>query len=93
MNSQTIEAKVANEAPGVTPAYLLWFFFGPLGGHRFYLGRTGSAIAQLLLTITVVGAVISIPWWLIDVFLIGGMCRDERDKLRQRYRLDSLTGS
>jgi len=25
-------------------AYLLWFFLGIFGAHRFYLGRTGSAV-------------------------------------------------
>jgi TM2 domain-containing membrane protein YozV len=30
-------------------AYLLWFFLGGLGGHRFYLGQTGTAITQLIL--------------------------------------------
>ena len=32
-------------------AYLLWFFAGPLGAHRFYLGKTGSAVMLLILTV------------------------------------------
>ncbi|MDG2514463.1 TM2 domain-containing protein [Sphingobium yanoikuyae] len=32
-------------------AYLLWFFLGGFGGHRFYLGQTGTAVAQLALLI------------------------------------------
>ncbi|WP_342621698.1 NINE protein, partial [Pseudomonas aeruginosa] len=24
-------------------AYLLWFFLGGFGAHRFYLGKTGTA--------------------------------------------------
>ena len=32
-------------------AYLLWFFAGPVGAHRFYLGRTGSAVMLLILTV------------------------------------------
>src|SRR4051812_32215087 len=40
-------------------AYLLWFFLGWFGAHNFYLERTGVAVAQLILTITLVGIVIS----------------------------------
>ncbi len=29
-------------------AYLLWFFFGAFGGHRFYAGRIHSAVLQLV---------------------------------------------
>ena len=32
-------------------AYLLWFFLGGFGAHRFYLGQNGTAIAQLLLAL------------------------------------------
>ena len=60
-------------------AYLLWFFFGTLGGHRFYLGRIASAavMAALALTGTVitfallrhdppsfVGVFFSLPVWI-----------------------------
>lgn len=57
-----IEQRVANEMPSQAVAYLLWLFTWVVGGHRFYLGRSGSAIAMLVLSITVVGLVISIPW-------------------------------
>lgn len=66
---------------GVT--YLLWFFLGGFGGHRFYLKRTGSAVGLLiltissyLLTIVVIGifGLIAVGIWLIvDAFLIPGM--------------------
>ncbi len=48
-------------------AALLAFCLGPLGVHRFYLGRTGTAIAMLVLSCTLVGLVISGPWALIDM--------------------------
>ena len=48
-------------------AAVLAFLFGPLGIHRFYLGRTGSAIAMLVLTFTIVGLIVSVPWAFIDM--------------------------
>ena len=47
-------------------AALLAFFLGLLGIHRFYLGRTGSGIVMLVLSITVAGMLITGPWALID---------------------------
>lgn len=47
-------------------AAVLAFFLGPFGIHRFYLGRTGSAIVMLVLTFTAVGLLLSLPWALID---------------------------
>lgn len=85
-----IEQRITNEAPNATPAFLLCLFLGMLGAHRFYLGRKGSAIAQLLLTLTLVGAFISVPWAIIDLFLIGGICKEERAKLRQQYQIEQM---
>jgi len=48
-------------------AALLAFLTGPLGVHRFYLGRTGSGIAMLVLTCTVIGMFLTVPWALIDM--------------------------
>ncbi|AIT06667.1 hypothetical protein MC45_10115 [Sphingomonas taxi] len=48
-------------------AAVLAFFLGTLGIHRFYLGRTGSGIVMLVMTITVVGMLVTAPWAFIDM--------------------------
>lgn len=35
----------------VGTAFLFWFFTGGVGGHNFYLGRTGAAVTQLILAV------------------------------------------
>lgn len=87
-----IEQRVTNDGPSAGVAYLMWFFLGLAGGHRFYLGRTGSAVAQLLLSITFFGLLVSGPWVLIDVFLISGMIREKREAIRQKLMMDFITG-
>lgn len=51
----------------VAVAYLLWLPLGLLGAHRYYLGKTGTAVAQ---TLTLGGLGF---WWLLDFFLIPQM--------------------
>lgn len=66
-------------------AYVLWFFFGGIGAHRFYLGHTrsglymlGLCILSVVLSLVVIGAlgflVLGI-WWLVDAFLMPGLAR------------------
>lgn len=57
--------------------YLLCSFLGCFGAHNFYNGKTGIAVAQLILTLTVFGSVISIPWMIIDAIII--LCGAYRD--------------
>ena len=47
-------------------AALLAFFFGLFGVHRFYLGRNGSGIAMLILSLTAVGLLATVPWAIVD---------------------------
>ncbi|MEI4196627.1 TM2 domain-containing protein [Roseovarius sp. E0-M6] len=79
-----VEQRLGNERKSVGVAYLLWFFFGLFGVHRFYIGRIASGVIMLLLavfgffTLPVYGAglFILLPvaiWLLVDIFLIPGM--------------------
>ena len=47
-------------------AYVIWFFLGGIGGHRYYAGNIGMGLAM---TLTLGGLGL---WSLIDVFFIGG---------------------
>ncbi|WP_345816857.1 TM2 domain-containing protein (plasmid) [Paraburkholderia sp. PREW-6R] len=74
-------------------AFLLWFFLGYLGAHRFYAGKTVTAIVQLMLSL--IGGGLAFAgvgfvfiglvgiWLFVDLFLLPGMIR--------RYNL-SLAG-
>ncbi len=84
-----IEQRVTNEGPSAGVAYLLWLFVGLLSGHRFYLGRPGTALLQILSYFILIGFV----WWLIDAFLIPEMLRSKRDEIRRRLQLESLVAS
>lgn len=58
-------------------AALIAFLVGPLGIHRFYLGRTGTGILMLVLSITVIGLALTVPWALIDMVRYLVMSDDE----------------
>jgi TM2 domain-containing membrane protein YozV len=62
-------------------AYILWFFLGWFGAHNFYLGRKGVGIAQVLLTISVIGWFITLVWVVVDAFLIPGWVRRQNNLL------------
>jgi TM2 domain-containing membrane protein YozV len=74
-------------------AYLLCIFLGAFGAHRFYLGRNGSGLAMLLITVLSlgIGLIVTAVWALVDLFLIGGILRQVNDKILagiwQRYGL------
>jgi hypothetical protein len=65
----------------VVTAYLLWLFFGFLGGHRFYLGKVGTGI---LYALTGGGFFFG---WLIDFFRMPYLVRDANLRLRYQNEL------
>jgi TM2 domain-containing membrane protein YozV len=48
-------------------AAVLALLVGPLGIHRFYLGRTGTGIVMLVLSCTFVGLLVTAPWAFVDM--------------------------
>jgi TM2 domain-containing membrane protein YozV len=84
-----IEQRIANDGPSPVVAYLLWFFLWFFSGHRFYLGRPGSAIAQILTYFILIGFV----WVIIDAFLIPGMIRDRKEDMRHKLMTQFLANS
>lgn len=93
-----IEQRVTNDAKSPVIAYLLLIFLGGFGAHRFYLGKTGTAVTMLILWIigwvtVVIGvgllflAVVGI-WAFVDLFLIPGLIKEDQQALRQRLALE-----
>ena len=85
-------APVAEKSMGI--AYLLWFFLGGLGAHRFYLGAHSSAMMQLILApigwsmllarqpIGLLVVLLAGLWILTDAFVIPGMVRKANERSR-----------
>ena len=63
----------------ILPAFLLCLFLGPFGAHRFYAGKTGTAVLQL---VTLGGLGI---WALIDfiMIIVGAFTDAEGDKITE----------
>lgn len=64
----------------LTKAYLLYFFFGMIGAHRFYTGKTKSA--WFMVSFVVGGFltggftwIVLTLWALLDVFCVPEMVR------------------
>lgn len=76
-NGQNYNQNYNNQNPNPQPkskiaAGLLGIFLGSFGVHNFYLGYTGKAVAQLLITLLTCGfgAFVSSIWGLIEGILI-----------------------
>ena len=65
-----LESEVKSQGKNMIVAYILWYFLGIVGGHRFYMGKIGTAVTQLILSLTVVGLIVTGIWWIVDAFLV-----------------------
>ena len=82
-------------------AYLLWFFVGLFGAHRFYLDEKGTGAAMLAITLVSLVLMfafigfftifITIIWDFVDLFLIPGMTREYNNALALRLGVLSTT--
>lgn len=97
-----VNSEVANNKKSVGVSYLLWFFLSSLGIHRMYLGRKGSGVTLLILSVLgwitlvfLVGwvflAIVGI-WVLVDAFLLPGIVKAANDDLTEEYAKKTLAG-
>ncbi|WP_058302545.1 TM2 domain-containing protein [Gorillibacterium timonense] len=87
-----LESELKNQGKNMVVAYVLWYFLGMFGAHRFYMGKTGSAVAQLILTLTVIGLIVTAIWWIVDAFLIHTWVKERNAAVENRL-IDQLWSS
>lgn len=68
-------ASFGSDGKNIVVAYLLWWFLGVLGIHRFYLGKIKTGLAQLLLLAfgwipLFIGWIVLGFWWLLDAYFV-----------------------
>ncbi|CAH0119189.1 MULTISPECIES: TM2 domain-containing protein [unclassified Paenibacillus] len=85
-----LESEVKNAGKNMVIAYVLWYFLGIFGAHRFYMGKTGSAIAQLILSITFIGLIVTSIWWIVDAFLVHTWVKEHNRQIETRVLHDIL---
>lgn len=61
-----LESEMSRNEKSKTPMWLLWVFTGGIGGHRYYLGDIGYAVAMTFCNWMTLGI-----WGLIDAFFIN----------------------
>ena len=96
MTSDRVSAQYDIEKKSLVVAYVLWFFLGYVGVHRFYLGRPisglmmfGFSAVVFLLTLVSFGFLGFLwflvgLWWLIDALLIPGMAAGRNTRIADR---------
>lgn len=96
---QWVEDETERRSKEAWVAWLLWLFTSGFGGHRFYFGKTGSAVGMIalqalgFLTIWIMGLgtlfylALGI-WVIVDAFLISGWLKEDKEKTRVEVERD-----
>jgi len=70
-----LDSELAKYKKSISLAYVLWFFLGGLGIHKFYIGKTGMGIFYLLLVGgLIVGTITGTSKEMEPAMIIAGSC-------------------
>lgn len=81
-----VEARLSNDGPSMGLAYFFWLFLGIFSAHRFYLGRPGTAVLQIISYFFVIG----VFWFILDAFLLPGLVREKQNEARKRIAFETF---
>lgn len=91
------QSELENKKKSTVIAYVLWFFLGSFGGHRYFVGKIGSGIAMaalwligVLTTWLFIGFLflaILYVWVIIDAFLLHGWVSRYNERLEREILL------
>ncbi len=66
-----------SEQPQAIVAIVCWFL-GGLGIYRFMVGKVGTGVLILILSLSVIGLIVTLIWRVIDlVFILAGKFTDK----------------
>ena len=66
----------------IVVAIWLALFGGGVGLHRFYVGKVGTAITMILVSLRIIGLFVTLIWSWIDIIMIAsGNFRDKEGNL------------
>ncbi|MFT8337487.1 TM2 domain-containing protein [Schleiferilactobacillus harbinensis] len=87
-----VNSEVEKRKKSTVAAYLLWWFTGIIGGHRYYMGKTGSAVAMTLITVLTfgIGIIVTGIWWIVDAFSIPRWIQEDQDRIEVQAATEIL---
>lgn len=87
-----LNSEIKRRGKNIAVAYLLGILLGIVGGHRFYLGKVGTAIIMLLITAGTMGygIIVTGPWTIIDLFRMPRMIEQKNLVLENRIAQEIL---
>ncbi|GEK07645.1 TM2 domain-containing protein [Schleiferilactobacillus harbinensis] len=87
-----VNSEVEKRKKSTVAAYVLWWFTGIIGGHRYYMGKTGSAVAMTLITVLTfgIGIIVTGIWWIVDAFLIPRWIQEDQDRIEVQAAIEIL---
>lgn len=87
-----VNSEVEKRKKSTVAAYLLWWFTGIIGGHRYYMGKTVSAVAMTLITVLTfgIGIIVTGIWWIVDAFSIPRWIQEDQDRIEVQAAIEIL---
>ena len=101
MSVNVAQMRLEEQKKSPVVGYLLWWFLGFFGGHRFYMGDVGTGLVMLAITLAsfmtmliligYIGLVVIFIWWIIDGIKLHQQVKNYNLKLIDDYEKSAVT--